>query len=142
METRRCWVTTRIEGYEQHGEWKRLKSFVLVESERTEREKNETKVERRYFISSLSADDAERTLGIVRKHWSVENDLHWSLDVAFREDESRVRERQGQQNMAMMRRLALSLLKQDTRTKAGIAGRRKKAGWSHDYLMELLTHRA
>ena len=142
VETRRCWVTPRVEAYEHHAEWRRLRSFVLLESERTEREKNETKVERRYFISSLPADDARRTLGIVRKHWSVENDLHWSLDVAFREDESRVRERQAQQNMAMMRRLALSLLKQDTKTKAGIAGRRKKAGWDHDYLMALLTHRS
>lgn len=142
VETRRCWVAPLVESYGKHAEWKNLKSFVLVESERTEREKNETKVERRYFISSLSADDAERVLGIVRKHWAVENDLHWSLDVAFREDENRVRERQGQQNMAMMRRLALSLLKQDTKTKAGIAGRRKKAGWDHDYLMALLTHRS
>jgi predicted transposase YbfD/YdcC len=142
VETRRCWVTPQVEAYAHHAEWMNLRSFVLLESERTEREKNETKVERRYFISSLSADDAERTLGIVRKHWSVENDLHWSLDVAFREDESRVRERQGQQNMAMMRRLALSLLKQDTKTKAGIAGRRKKAGWDHNYLMALLTHRS
>lgn len=140
-ETRRCWVTPRVEGYEHHGEWKGLRSFVLLESERTEREKNETRVERRYFISSLSADDAERVLGIIRKHWAVENDLHWSLDVAFREDESRVRERNAQQNMAMMRRLALSLLKQDTKTKASIAGRRKKAGWNHDYLMALLTNR-
>jgi predicted transposase YbfD/YdcC len=108
---------------------------VLLESERTEREKNETRVERRYFISGLLADDAERVLGIVRKHWSVENDSHWSLDVAVREDESRVRERHAQQNMAMMRRLALSLLKQDTKTKASIAGRHKKAGWNPDYLM-------
>jgi len=141
VETRRCWVSPQVESYEQHGEWKRLRSFVLLESERTEREKNETRVERRYFISSLSADDAQRVLGTVRKHWSVENDLHWSLDVAFREDESRVRERNAQQNMAMMRRLALSLLKQDTKTKASIAGRRKKAGWNHDYLMALLTYR-
>ena len=141
VETRRCWVSPQVESYEQHGEWKRLRSFVLLESERTEREKNETRVERRYFISSLSADDAQRVLGTVRKHWSVENDLHWSLDVAFREDEGRVRERNAQQNMAMMRRLALSLLKQDTKTKASIAGRRKKAGWNHDYLMALLTYR-
>ena len=141
METRRCWVTPEVKGYEHHGEWKNLRSFVLLESERTEREKNETRVERRYFISSLSADDAERVLGIIRKHWAVENDLHWSLDVAFREDESRVRERSAQQNMAMMRRLALSLLKQDTKTKVSIAGRRKKAGWNHNYLMSLLTNR-
>jgi predicted transposase YbfD/YdcC len=142
VETRRCWVTSQVEAYARHGEWKGLSSFIMVESERTEREKNETHVERRYFISSLSADNAERALSVIRTHWSVENDLHWSLDVAFREDESRVREERAQQNMGMMRRLALSLLKQDTKTKAGIAARRKKAGWDHDYLLSLLTLRA
>lgn len=142
VETRRCWVTSRVEEYARHEEWKRLGSFVLVESERTVKEKNETQVEQRYFISSLPADDAARIASVVRTHWAVENDLHWSLDVAFREDESRVREGHAQQNMAMMRRLALSLLKQDTRTKAGIAGRRKKAGWDHDYLLALMTLRS
>jgi predicted transposase YbfD/YdcC len=142
VETRRCWVTSRVKEYARHEEWKRLGSFVLVESERTVKEKNETQVEQRYFISSLPADDAARLAAVVRTHWAVENDLHWSLDVALREDESRVREGHAQQNMAMMRRLALSLIKQDTRTKAGIAGRRKKAGWNHDYLLALMTLRS
>lgn len=142
VETRRCWATSQVETYARYEDWKGMRSFVLVESERTEKEKNETQVERRYFISSLPADDAVRLASVVRTHWAVENDLHWSLDVAFREDESRVRERHAQENMAMMRRLALSLLKQDTRTKAGIAGRRKKAGWDHDYLLALLTLRS
>ena len=113
----------------------------MVESERTVREKNETQVERRYFTSNLPADDAAGMLSIIRTHWVVENDLHWSLDVAFREDDSRVRQDQAQQNMAMMRRLALSLLKPDTQTKAGIAARRKKAGWDHDSLLaRLMRH--
>jgi len=139
VETRRCWVSSQVQAYARHEEWQGLRSFAMVESERTVREKNETQVERRYFISSLPADDAARMLSIIRTHWAVENDLHWSLDVAFREDDSRVRQDQAQQNMAMMRRLALSLLKQDTQTKAGIAARRKKAGWDHDYLLALLT---
>jgi predicted transposase YbfD/YdcC len=142
VETRRCWVTPQVESYARHAEWKGLRSFALVESERTVLEKNETQVERRYFISSLPADDAARMLSLIRTHWAVENDLHWSLDVAFREDDSRVRQAQAQQNLAMMRRLALSLLKQDTQTKAGIAARRKKAGWDHDYLLSLLTLRS
>jgi predicted transposase YbfD/YdcC len=142
VETRRCWVSSEVQSYPRHAEWKGLRSFVMVESERTVREKNETQVERRYFISSLPADDAAGMLAVIRTHWSVENDLHWSLDVAFREDDSRVRQDHAQQNMAMMRRLALSLLKQDTQTKAGIAARRKKAGWDHDYLLALLTLRS
>lgn len=139
VEMRRCWVTSKVEGYARREEWQGLKSFAMVESERTEN--NETKTEVRYFISSLPGNDAEAMLRAIRTHWAVENDLHWSLDVAFREDESRVRKGNAQQNMALMRRLALSLLKQDSKTKAGIAGRRKKAGWSHDYLLDLITLR-
>jgi predicted transposase YbfD/YdcC len=142
VETRRCWVNSEVQSYARHAEWKGLRSFVMVESERTVREKNETQVERRYFISSLPADDAAGMLAVIRTHWSVESDLHWSLDVAFREDDSRVRQDHAQQNMAMMRRLALFLLKQDTQTKASIAARRKKAGWDHDYLLALLTLRS
>ena len=138
----RCWATSQVKTYGWHEDWKWLSSFVMVESERTEREKNETKVERRYFINSLPADDAARLASVVRTHWTVDNDLHWSLDVAFHEDESRVSERHAQENMSMMRRLALSLMKQDTKTKAGIVGRRKKAGWDHDYLLALLTLRS
>ncbi len=141
VETRRCWVTEQVHRYARSEEWKGLRSFAMVERERTEVSRNETELERRYFISSLPADDAARMLSVIRTHWAVENDLHWSLDVAFREDESRVRQGHAQENLALMRRLALSLLKQDTTTKAGIAARRKKAGWSHDYLLSLLTSR-
>ena len=74
---------------------------------------------------------------LIRAHWSIENQCHWVLDVAFREDESRIRV--GQQNVGLLRKVALNLLKQDKTTKRGIAAKRKKAGWDHNYLLCLLS---
>ena len=74
-----------------------------------------------------------------RGHWGIENGLHWILDVAFREDDSRVRVDHGAENVAILRRIALNLLRQDTTTKAGIHARRLKAGWDELYLLHLLT---
>lgn len=75
----------------------------------------------------------------VRSHWGIENQVHWLLDMAFREDESRVRVGQAAENFAVLRRLALHLLKQDMTAKCGIKARRLKAGWSQDYLLHILT---
>jgi predicted transposase YbfD/YdcC len=75
----------------------------------------------------------------VRGHWSVENNLHWVLDVAFREDESRVRKEHGPENLGLLRRIALSLLKRaPSRKKCGVAAKRKQAGWNDDFLVEVL----
>lgn len=71
-------------------------------------------------------------------HWAVENSLHWVLDVGFREDESRVREGHGAENLSTLRRIALNLLKQDTTTKLGIKNKRLAAGWDEAYLLRLL----
>ncbi len=76
--------------------------------------------------------------GAVLMHWTVETSLHWVLDVAFDEDHSRVRKDNAPETMAMLRHVALNLLKADTATKGGIKVRRKRAGWSHDYLAQLL----
>src|SRR5439155_25678778 len=83
--------------------------------------------------------DAEKFARAVRGHWSVENNLHWVLDVGFDEDHSRVRKDNAPENMAMLRHVALNILKADTtRKKVGIKTRRKKAGWSNEYLAHLL----
>jgi predicted transposase YbfD/YdcC len=74
----------------------------------------------------------------VRSHWRIENSLHWALDVSFREDDSRLRKDHGPENLALLRRLAVSLLKQDTTVKRGIATKRKRAGWDDDYLLQVL----
>lgn len=92
----------------------------------------------RYFISSWSAT-AQDFLKAIRDHWQVENGLHWVLDIAFREDESRIRKDHAPQNMALMRQLVLNLLKQETTAKVGIAAKRKIAGWDNNYLLKSLV---
>ena len=101
----------------------------------TPREK--TTVTTRYFISRWQGD-AQQVLQYVRDHWHIENNLHWVLDIAFREDASRIRSQHAPQNMATLRHLALKLLKQDTILKVGIAAKRKRAGWDNRYLTQLL----
>ena len=75
----------------------------------------------------------------VRSHWSIENCLHWVLDIAFREDESRIRKDQGPENFAILSHIALNLLNQDTTVKAGIKAKRLKAGWDENYPLKLLS---
>ena len=116
--------------------WSCLTSVGMVESERIIG--TETSREVRYFISSLPGDDAKKFGAAVRRHWEIENNLHWVLDVAFREDASRVRKDNAAENVAMLRHVALNLLKADKTTKAGVQTRRKKAGWSENYLARLL----
>ena len=107
----------------------------MVESERTVDGK--TTQETRYYISSLP-NDAESFARAVRSHWGVENNLHWVLDVVFKEDESRTRMGHAQENLAVVRRIALNLLKQEKTKKGSLKGRRKCAGWDNNYLLTVL----
>jgi predicted transposase YbfD/YdcC len=97
---------------------------------------DKTQISERYFISSRTGS-AEEFLQYIRGHWQIENGLHWVLDIAFREDESRIRNHHAPQNMAVLRHLALNLLKQDQSVKVGIAAKRKMAGWNNDYLLKV-----
>ena len=92
----------------------------------------------RYYICNSPAD-AATLLAAARSHWSIENSLHWVLDMAFDEDHSRVRTGHADQNLAVMRHLALNLLKQERSAKVGIKAKRKKAGWDFDYLLKVLS---
>lgn len=116
------------------GAWPNLRSVGLVEAER--RIGAATSREARYYLSSLGGDAAE--LGAaVRGHWGIENGLHWVLDIAFREDESRVRQGAADRNLAVLRRLALTLLRQEP-TKIGTKAKRLTAGWDEAYLLRIL----
>ena len=108
----------------------------MVESKRSVGE--DTSVQTRYYISSLSGD-AERLLEAVRGHWGVENSVHWVLDVAFGEDHSRVRKGNGAEMFATVRRMALNMLKRENTLRVGIAAKRKKAGWDTQYLLKVLA---
>jgi predicted transposase YbfD/YdcC len=145
IEVRRCWTTSRVEMLVQEKGWAGLSSVGMVESERHLEGRVET--ERRFFLSSLPGDNAAKFLSTVRTHWSVENQLHWSLDVAFREDDARMRKDNAPENAAVLRQIALDLLKRgahirydDGKVKKapGIKARRKMAGWDHDWLLHLL----
>jgi len=123
------------EGLPGRAEWKNLKS-VGVATSRCLRDGKEA-VEVRYYISSLEVD-VERFARSVRGHWSIENSCHWSLDLTFREDESRLRERHLTQNFAWLNRFALSLLKQHP-GRQSLAMKRRSCGWSDAFLMEVIT---
>jgi predicted transposase YbfD/YdcC len=135
IETRRYTTVADVDWFEEKNKWAKLTSFGMVESQR-EIDGNVT-VETRYFISSLPSD-ARRFAAAVRGHWAVENSLHWSLDIAFREDDSRVRSGHAPANLAIIRRLALSLIKRDPHRKIGIKASRKRAGWDLEYVKKLL----
>ena len=117
--------------------WRGLKSIGVAISEVVRDGKTTDEV--RYYISSLSVEpDAKAFAHAVRSHWGVENGCHWTLDVTFREDESRIREEHLRQNVAWLNRFGLSLLKQHSDRKS-VAARRRCCGWSDDYLMQVLV---
>ncbi|MDR3478333.1 MAG: ISAs1 family transposase [Gammaproteobacteria bacterium] len=115
--------------------WKGLQSIAMVESKREVN--GNVSIEKRYYISSLQPD-AEIIGTAIRQHWSIENQLHWCLDITFREDECRVREGNAAGNFSIIRHIALNLLKQETTAKVGLKIKRSKAGWSHQYLAKIL----
>jgi predicted transposase YbfD/YdcC len=135
IEERRYWLVSEIGWLAETRAWSGLRSFGLVEARRTTGET--TTVERRYYLTSL-AEDVQQFAHAVRSHWGIENGLHWVLDVAFREDESRVRRDHGAQNFAVLRHLALSLLRQEKSARGGIKVKRLKAGWDDTYLTKVL----
>jgi predicted transposase YbfD/YdcC len=135
IETRRYWQSTDIEWFQDKGLWKDLKSFGMVESIRKLKGKNT--IERRYYLTSLPLH-AQRFGQAVRGHWGVENSLHWSLDVTFREDDSRARTRNAAQNVATLRRIALNLIKKDRSEQCSLRGKRYLAAIDPQFLVYLL----
>jgi predicted transposase YbfD/YdcC len=136
LEVRRAWASQKLDWFADLAKWKGLRSIIMIESERTVGA-TETSVERRYYWSSHGVD-AETFAAMIRGHWGIENQLHWCLDVGFREDESRVRADHGPENLALLRKVAMNLAKSERTHKKGIQAKRKLAAWSDPYLLKLL----
>lgn len=126
----------RLRALDPEGRWPNLKSVGMVRSQRREGRKHSD--EMRYFISTLDGTVANFAHA-ARRHWSIENKLHWVLDIAFREDDSRVRMGAAQANLAVLRHIALNLLNRERSTKRGVKGKRLKAGWDNAYLLKVLN---
>lgn len=135
IETRRCVVVDDLGCLGDGHKWTQAKTLAMVEAIREINGVAST--ERRYYISSLLAD-AERMRAVVRGHWGVENGLHWSLDVAYGEDQARMREGNSAENFSILRRITLNLVRQDKSVKAGVKNRRLVAGWDDAYRQKLL----
>ena len=121
--------------------WKELKTIVKIEAYTTYkngRKQGHQEYKERYYISSLTQDAAQINYA-VRAHWGIETKLHWVLDVAFREDDSRIRKGHADENMAIARHMAVNKLKNEKSCKRGIKAKRKKAGWDNEYLIKVLV---
>jgi predicted transposase YbfD/YdcC len=138
-ETRETFVAPAPKGLVAPGLWVGLASIILVVRRCVEHTSGKATDEVRYFISSLPAR-AKRLARAVRQHWGIENSLHWVLDVAFNEDRLRLRDRDAIENIALLNRLAVSVLRQDKTVQAGVKCKRKRAGWDDDYLLHLLLN--
>ncbi len=140
VEIREAWAITdpaHLAYLDPDGAWPHLHAIGMVRAER--RVGGQTSVETRYYLASVGGPTPARTLNrAVRSHWDIENGLHWVLDIAFREDECRVRVGHAAHNLAVLRHIALTLLRRERTTRVGIKAKRLKAGWDHRYLLKIL----
>ena len=139
IEKRQAWTISHpdyLNYLDPTGRWTGLETVVRIDSQR--RFNDQHSQETRYYISSLAAEPYLLNTA-VRTHWTIENQLHWILDVAFREDDSRVRRGHAAENLAVLRHMALNLLKQEHTAKLSIHNKRLRAAWDNDYLLQLLS---
>ena len=139
IEIRECWtlaVAPHQDAIRNVGDWERLTSLVCIRRER--RLAARTQVEMQYYITSL-APNADRLLQAIRDHWGIENSVHWVLDVAFNEDRSRVRKDHAPENLAVIRRIALNLLRKEKSAKGGLQAKRLQCGWDENYFFKVLS---
>ena len=135
IEIRECFTTDRIDWLYQKKDWVNIQSITLIRSTRIIGDKETT--EDRTYISSLPAD-AKRHNHIIRKHWGIENSLHWVLDMSFDEDSCRKRKNHSAENFALIRHAALNMLKQEKTPKMSIRRKRLMAGWDSTFLEKIV----
>jgi predicted transposase YbfD/YdcC len=135
IETRQYLVTENIDWLAGKHQWTGIRTICKVTRQRELNAKIST--ETSYFISSLKGH-AQTIAQSIRDHWAIENDLHWCLDISFREDHCRVRKDHAPENFGILRHIAINLLKREKSLKGGIQTKRLKAAWDHDYLLKIL----
>ena len=135
IETRKHYIVSDIDWLEGKENWKNLNTIGMVISERDIKDK--VSVEARYYICSIN-EDAKLFAKAAREHWGIENKVHWVLDIAFREDESRMRKGHSAGNFSVVRHIALNMLRHDETLKTGIKNKRLNAGWDNEYLLTVL----
>ena len=135
QEYRSCRTFNNIASLSTHKDWQGIKQFGVVQTERTVSGKTTTA--QRYYIGSKILT-AEKMLLASRTHWQVENNLHWMLDITFNEDACQTKDENAAENLSTLRRIALNILKMDTKKSGSMRNKRKRAGWSNQYLAQLL----
>jgi predicted transposase YbfD/YdcC len=134
---RRAFVCPKACDLPELQQWPGLRQVLAVETIRQVANQNTTQCEIRYFLSSCDAP-AKEQIQAIRSHWGIENSLHWVLDMSFREDECRIRDSNAAYCFAILRKIALNLIRQDSISKNSIRAKRKKAGWSNAYMTDVL----
>src|ERR687894_3264524 len=137
---RRVFVSPAAKDLEPLCGWPDLSAVLAVETIRGVNGAHKVEAEIRYLLTSCD-DDPAVPVQAIRRHWSVENALHWVLDLTFREDDSRVRDRTAARNLALLRKIALNLIARDRRSRASLRGRRKRAAWNDDYMLQIIAGR-
>ncbi len=135
---RRVFACTELEPFAAAQRWPELAAVLAVETIRGINGKGKVTAEIRYYLSSSTLPPTQLAAAI-RRHWAIENSLHWILDVGFNEDASRVRERNAVRNLALLRKIALNLARTDTTLKTSLKGTRKSAAWDNDFMATLIA---
>jgi predicted transposase YbfD/YdcC len=135
---RRVFACPDVGAFATLADWPGLEAVLAVETIRGVNGKGKVTAEIRHYLCSARLPPATLAAAI-RNHWRIENGLHWVLDVTFREDASRVRERNAARNLALLRRIALNLARANSTLKASLKGKRKYAGWDNSFMATLMA---
>ena len=138
IEVRKCTVTDKIDWLKERHKWEGLQSIIRIESEVETGDKKSS--DTRYYISSAPAN-AKKMLESVRSHWGIENSVHWVLDMSFNEDQSRIRKNNAPQNMAVVKHIALNMIRKIQQKRQSIKVLRKIAGWDDSTLHNILKQK-